>query len=431
MEQLLDRSIPPLIKLQDEFNIRHADKAILDNGISLYSVSAGFQDVIRVEFLFPNPQFNPQKPLTVNATHRLLNEGTSKHNAQQLADMVDYYGSFYETDQSADYCSVVLLSLNKHLEETLPIVYEIVTDAVFPDHELSVFKQNNKQRLVVENERVNSVARKKFNEMMFGANHPYGFYIKPEHYEAIQRDDLKQYHKKHYTASHCTIIVSGIVNKKAIKAINNVFGKKEWLGESYHLKSNYSAEVFKEKKVFVQKADALQSAIRVGKLMFNKKHPDYAGMQVLNTILGGYFGSRLMKNIREDKGYTYGIGSALVSMQHEGYFFITSEVGVEVTNATLDEIYKEIKTLQTEPVPNDELTIVKNYILGSFLKSIDGSFNLADRWKSLMLYGLDYDYYDKYINTVKNITSEQLLLLAQKYFDESSLYELVVGNKTK
>jgi len=428
MEQLLDRSIPPLIKLQDEFDIRHADKAVLDNGISLYSVSAGFQDVIRVEFIFTNPQFNPEKPLTVNATNRLLGEGTSKHNAQQLADMVDYYGSFYETDQSADYCSVVLLSLNKHLENTLPIVYEIVSDAVFPEHELSVFKQNNRQRLVVENERVNSVARKKFNEMMFGANHPYGFYVKPEHYEAIQREDLKQFHKKQYTASHCTVIVSGIVSDKAIKAINKVFGSKEWLGESNHLKTNYSADITKEKKVYLQKADALQSAIRVGKPMFNKKHPDYAGMQVLNTILGGYFGSRLMKNIREDKGYTYGIGSALVSMIHDGYFFIASEVGVEVTNATLDEIYKEIKTLQTEPVPDDELTIVKNYILGSFLKSIDGSFNLADRWKSLMLYGLDYDYYDKYINTVKNISSEMLLLLAQKYFDESTLYELVVGN---
>jgi predicted Zn-dependent peptidase len=152
-------------------------------------------------------------------------------------------------------------------------------------------------------------------------------------------------------------------------------------------------------------------------------------MLVLNTLLGGYFGSRLMKNIREDKGYTYGIGSAMVSMRDGGYFFVASEVGADVCNAALGEIYKEIALLRTEPVSEEELQMVKNYMLGSFLKSIDGAFNLADRWKGLMFYNLGYDYYYRFIETIKSITPHQIMELAQKHFTEDSFYELVVGKK--
>ena len=163
--------------------------------------------------------------------------------------------------------------------------------------------------------------------------------------------------------------------------------------------------------------------------MFSKTHPDYVGMQVLNTILGGYFGSRLMKNIREEKGYTYGIGSAVVSLMHGGYFFITSEVGAEVCSPALTEIYNELEILRREPVAEDELQMVKNYMLGSFLKSIDGAFNLADRWKGIMFYNLGYDYYERYIKTVSMITPEELMALAQKYFGKENMSELVVGKK--
>ena len=180
---------------------------------------------------------------------------------------------------------------------------------------------------------------------------------------------------------------------------------------------------------YIERDNAIQSAIRIGRPMFNKTHPDYAGMQVLNTILGGYFGSRLMKNIREDKGFTYGIGSAAVSLLNEGYFFIASEVGAEVCEEALVEVYKEMEILCREPVPDEELQMVKNYMLGSFLKSIDGAFNLADRWKGIMFYNLGYDYYNRFINTVSAISSAEVMMLAQKYLSREDMCELVVGKK--
>jgi predicted Zn-dependent peptidase len=163
--------------------------------------------------------------------------------------------------------------------------------------------------------------------------------------------------------------------------------------------------------------------------MPTKTHKDFHSLTVLNTILGGYFGSRLMTNIREDKGYTYGIGSGMIPLKKAGYFFISTEVGVEVCNKAIDEIYIEINRLRNESISEKELILVKNYMIGSFLRSIDGPFALANRFKSIMEYDLDYSYYDDYISTIKNIKASDLLNLANKYLDPNSMTEVVAGKR--
>ena len=180
---------------------------------------------------------------------------------------------------------------------------------------------------------------------------------------------------------------------------------------------------------YIEKGDALQSAIRLGKVAINRSHADFPGMQVLNTILGGYFGSRLMANIREDKGYTYGIGSALVSMKNAGYFFIASEVGADVCGSALDEIYKEINILKQDAVSTEELSLVRNYMLGSMLGSLENAMSHADKFKNIYFSGLGYDYYQNYIRTVKTINPEDLLGLASKYFNTDAFETVIVGKK--
>jgi zinc protease len=180
---------------------------------------------------------------------------------------------------------------------------------------------------------------------------------------------------------------------------------------------------------FLEKEEALQSAIRIGRRTINRSHADFPGLQVLNTILGGYFGSRLMANIREDKGYTYGIGSASVSLKNAGYFFIASEVGAEVCSKAIDEIDKEIEILKTQPVPDDELVLVRNYMLGSLLGSLENAFSHADKFKNIFFYGLGYDYYERYIQTVKDISAERIMELANKYFNAGDFERVIVGKK--
>ncbi len=428
-EPIISRLQPPPLQHITDFSFKHVEKSTLDNGIPVYVLNAGIQDVLRVELIFRNPAFNPLQPLLHSAANRLLSEGTSKHNAQQLAEMVDYFGAYYETDQSSDHSSVLLHTLSKHLGSTLPFIHEIITDAVFPEKELGVYQQNNKQRLTVENEKVASIARRKFSEIVFGPHHAYGYFVYPEDYDKLTQTELKKFHHAQYVSNHCSIIVSGKVNSDVVRMLNNIFGRADWTRTNGVMEKVSDFQSSQKKINYIERDDAIQSAIRVGRPMFNKTHPDYAGMQVLNTLLGGYFGSRLMKNIREDKGYTYGIGSAVVSMIKGGYFFISSEVGSDVCSAALEEIYKEIELLKTEPVPEEELQMVKNYMLGSFLKNIDGAFNLADRWKGIMFYDLDYGYYDNFIQTVKSVSSAEIMQLAGKYFQREDLYELVVGKK--
>ena len=150
---------------------------------------------------------------------------------------------------------------------------------------------------------------------------------------------------------------------------------------------------------------------------------------MVNTILGGYFGSRLMANIREEKGYTYGIGSRMVSMNNAGYIYISTEVGTNVCDDAVNEIYKEIDKLRNELVSSEELNLVKNYMMGDFLRSADGPFALADKFKKIMFYDLSYSYYDEFVKTVKTITPEQIQSLADQYLNPDDLYELVVGKK--
>ena len=221
------------------------------------------------------------------------------------------------------------------------------------------------------------------------------------------------------------IVASGKIDSQVTKIVSDCFSslqlKDELPAAAYTINSSG------RKEVFIEKVDAMQSAIRIGRRLFNKKHQDYFGMQVLNTILGGYFGSRLMSNIREDKGYTYGIGSGVSSMLYDGFFYISTEVGVDVTKATLHEIYKEVETLQQTIVPEEELTLVKNYLLGTFLRSVDGPFAMSEKFTAIKNYGLTNDFYVAYVNYLKQVKAADLLLLAQKYLNKNELSELIVG----
>lgn len=427
--ETIDRKQSPAFKTIGQIDIIKATEQKLDNGIPVYTVDAGTQELIKIELIFRAGIRQQSAPLAASITNSMLNEGTSKRSAQQIADAVDYYGAFLETGVDHDYASVSLYTLNKHLASTLPVVEEIIKDSVFPQGELDTMLQNKKQKFIVEGQKVNHLARRKFGELIFGTKHPYGKVLRETDFDTLQRSSLVAFHKGFYHAGNCRIVLAGKVEKNMHALLNKHFGGNDWSNPKPAANPNAGPFESAYGKHLVAKDDALQSAIRMGRLLFNKKHPDYQRMQVLNTILGGYFGSRLMANIREDKGYTYGIGSGVVSLQETGYFFISTEVGVDVCNAAIGEVYKEMKRLRDEPVPADELDLVKNYLLGAFLRSVDGPFALADKFKGIMEYDLGYDYFDRFIHTIRTISATELMELANTYLKEDVMTELVAGKR--
>ncbi len=167
--------------------------------------------------------------------------------------------------------------------------------------------------------------------------------------------------------------------------------------------------------------------MQVGNAAISKDHPEFDELTVVNTLFGGYFGSRLMANIREEKGYTYGIYSALTAYKHGAIFEVSTDIGKEYRDATLNEIQKEFSLLQTELVDEDELQTVKNYMSGKILRSADGAFRFSDVLKGLLLFDRKPESLNEYLQTIQQISSERIMELAQKHFDFEKMYKVAVG----
>ena len=424
---MIDRALAPVYGEVENIELIRAKPLVLANGLKLFSINGGEQDLVRIEFIFSNTNYDSAKPLQTFATNTMLNDGTSELSSTQIADKIDYYGAFLQTEYANDHSTVTLFTLNKHLANTLPIVKAIISDSIFPQVELDTLIRNQKQKLSVSLEKNDFLSRKTFSHVLFGDT-LYGYDIAATDYDKLSRDQLNTYFKLAYQPKNCTVIISGKVNEDTITLIDKYFGS-DW-NNSIDVKENeFKFTTGSGQENFLERADALQSAIRIGQVSINRKHADFPGLQVLNTIFGGYFGSRLMANIREDKGFTYGIGSALVSLKNTGYFFIASEVGAEVCSATLTEIEKEITLLKEQPVTEGELALVRNYMLGSMLGSLENSLSHADKFKNVYFSGLDYDYYKNYINTVRNIGPDELQALANRYLNFNSFEKVIVGKK--
>ncbi|MDN3588716.1 pitrilysin family protein [Pedobacter aquatilis] len=423
---MLNRTQAPDFKQVNKIEFIKPVKQVLNNSVPVFTIFSGEQDLVRIEFIFNNVNWNPEKPLQAIAVNALLNNGTNKLSAKEIAEKIDFYGAFFQTEYNQDQSTVTLYTLNKHLKSVLPIVKDVISESQFPQKELDIYIQNQKQKLQVNLQKNDVLARKEFSNALFGDT-AYGVDIKLKHYDALKRDDLVDYFKNAYAPNNCTIIVSGKFDEQGFELLNTEFGQNWDNGNA--VKNIFSFQSPVKNIVYKEKSESLQSAIRIGQLSINRKHEDFAGVQILNTVLGGYFGSRLMANIREDKGYTYGIGSGIVSLHNSGYFFIGTEVGADVCADALKEIYKEIEILKAEEVTEEELSLVKNYMLGSMLGSLENVFSHADKFKNIYFSGLDYTYYENYIAKVKSITAKELQALANKYLTIESFTEIVVGKK--
>jgi predicted Zn-dependent peptidase len=399
----------------------------LDNGIKVYVINAGIQDLVHVEFNFNAGSWYQKWPFVAMSANNLMKEGTQNMTARQIADELDYYGAYHESSAEKDSAYQALYTLNKYLPETLKVMAEIIKRPLFDKKEVEIYLQKKHQGLLVQMEKVDYMAHIHFGELLYGSEHPYGKWAGPEEVKNVDRDNIAAFHKQYYCSSNCYIIVAGKVEDSAINLLNKYFGGEDWNGPVIKDEALFDIQSAEGLNHHVEKHDALQSALRIGKVLFNRTHPDFPGVHVLNTILGGYFGSRLMTNIREDKGLTYGIGSGLVSLKHSGYFYISSEVGADVADEAMNEIFKEIELLQKVPVGASELNLVKNYLGGNFLRAVDGPFSLAERFKDIHEHNLGIDHYFRMLDTVQKITPDELMELANRYLNIDSLYRLKVG----
>jgi predicted Zn-dependent peptidase len=310
----------------------------------------------------------------------------------------------------------------------LPVVAEIITDSIFPQKELEIYIQNSKQRLQVNLQKCEFVASRLIDANLFGENHPYGRYSNLEDYSALERNDLVDFYDKYYRNGHCVIFIAGKLPPGIIDSLERDFGRLP-------LKSHRQADVNipvpiqpspQKKQLLINDPQGVQAAIRIARHFPNRHHPDFQKVMVLNNIYGGFFGSRLMANIREEKGYTYGIYSYMLNLIQQSGWLVSTEAGRDVSVSTVHEIYAEMEDLREEPVDEEELRMTRNYMIGTILGELDGPFQVLSRWKNLILNDLDENYFYSAIRTIKTISAEELQELAKKYLVPDEFYELVV-----
>lgn len=425
---MLNRTIAPEVNPIEHIDIVQAEKRQLSNGIPVSFVNAGSQDVVKIDFIFDAGTWFQPENLVASLCNSMLEEGAENFTAAEIAERFDFYGAYLQLVADQNYGFVNVISLGKHLPAILEVTEDLVKRSVFPEHELQVLIDKNKQKFLLENEKVRTLCQKKFTQVLFGNAHPYAINNKLEDFDTITRDMLVQFYRQRYHSGNCRIIVAGKVDGDVLRLLDRHFGGTDWHRE-VEPDIPYAVQPDLQKYHHAEKANGVQSAIRVGKFWVPKSHPDFHALSVLVTILGGYFGSRLMANIREEKGYTYGIGSFVLTLKHASYMVISTEVGNEYIEPTLKEIAAEMRHLQTEPISENELETVKSYLLGEFLRDFDGPFALAGSFKAIDDFNLDYSFYDQYLQTLHELTAARLLELAQHYLNPDDFYTVVAGNQ--
>ena len=418
----------PKLVVPDTLVLPDVEKIRLGNGIPVFLLREGLQELVRIDFVFRAGRWYESRSLVAAATNALLNEGTTRYTSKQLAEALDYYGAYLQFYAEADRAGVILFCLAKFLDKTLPYVREILRDSVFPEHEITLHLDHSRQQFMINSERVSFLAKQAFMNTIFGTRHPYGRPVVKSDFDHVGRPDLVNHYQSCYGTRELTILVAGQWTASMPGLLEEHFGSTDWNHGHQGTEGPHSYDVPDiPKRHVVEKKDALQSAIRIGKPTINRMHPDYTGLRIATTILGGYFGSRLMKNIREDKGYTYGIGAQLVSFEQGGYFAVTSEVGSQVSRQAIKEVEYEMRTLCDTRIPEAELQLVRNYMLGNWMRLFDGPMVSAETYRVLTDYQLDDTYFQKAFDELKHMNGERIQSLARAYLDPEEMTEVIAG----
>jgi predicted Zn-dependent peptidase len=421
---MIDRNIPPKTYSICELKPSLATCYRLKNGISVVGLKDPNLTLIRLDIRLKAGSYYQKKQLVSHATIKLITEGIQSMTSEQIAEQLDYAGAYFEVISDRDFATFSIYFPKKEGEKVIAVVGKLFIEAIFPEDKVIILKKNVSKNLAINKEKTSYLAYSHFITHVFGKQHPYGISLQPEDVNRINQEDIVDFYKQHFHAGNIRLFLTGNIDDDFLNLLENTIGR---IGYKEANQQNLIPVTPSEGKFVIEKENAVQSSICIGKRLFNYQHQDWIEMYVLNTVLGGYFGSRLMTNIREIKGLTYGIYSQMLSFQMDGLFVIRADVNKEQVGEAIDEIYKELDILRNNPVSEEELTLVKNYLYGSLLRQFDGVFSQIDRIILMNDYILASDYWTQYIETIKNITSSRLQELANRYFQSDNMIEVVVG----
>lgn len=422
---MIDRTIAPALSAINRPSLWRHQKNQLANGIEMACLHDPSQETFKIDISFPAGAYYQPRPVTASTMLNMLNEGTRRHSAEEIAETFDYHGAYVDYNCGMHRSEISLISLTKYASPTIQMLAELIRESVFPEKELEIYLRNRKQQLLVDLEKTAYLARMELSRRLYGEQHPYANHFTLADFDRITPSLLDAFYRERVQAAGCRIVACGNVNETVLREIERSFSSMPRL--PFPAEKQYAIIPAAPGRYHVEKPNAVQTSIRIGKKGVHLTDKDYTDFQLLNMVLGGYFGSRLMSNIREEKGYTYGIASYNVSLPLAAHWMIATDVNAVQTEATIDECLKEIQRLREEPIPQEELDLVKSNFNGEILRELDGVFAQSDALKHKLNYGLDNSFYLEIIDRIKACTADDLQAMAVKHLDPAEMIIVTAG----
>ena len=417
----------PEIKAMEMQNIKLPQKVQLPNGVPLFLINEGVREVIRLDLLFRGGYAVQSKPLQALFTNRMLREGSRALNAAAVSRKIDSCGAWIETYSSQNCNHITLYTLRRHLPELLKVLDEIVKNPAFPQKNLDVVRRANKSHFLINSRKVDVVAQRYFERAIWGSDHKFGRLVCAEDYDAINVELLQEYYTNVYGSQNCSIFLSGKFDGAAVENLSEYFGKEQWGASSSVVIPDRLPLSAVSGRVTAKVDDTMQSGIKIGTMTVDSSHPDFYALKYLTVLLGGFFGSRLMTNIRERNGYTYHIEADLTAFGSRNAFSVTSEAANEYVQPLIDEVYNEFRRLQTEPVSAEEMEKLRNCTLGELCREYEGVLAKADVFINTWLSGEPFDGVNRYLDVVRTASPDDFMRLACKYLLPEKMVEVVAG----
>jgi zinc protease len=423
---MLDRTVAPTVQPLASVTLPAADVFSLPNRARLHILRNDTQPVIRLQAVFrAGKWYEPGAGISL-LTARMLLEGTRTRSARQIAEEVAFYGASLECEQGFDRATLTLYCLSRHLEKLIPLFLDVITEPTFPELELGQLKARTIQNVRIERQKTSYLAAERFSRNLYGATFPYGVVFDEKVFEQVTAEELVVFHRHSYQLAEAEIFLCGDVTTKHKELL------EKSLDSVIHTdapKLSFAALLAQSSPPvdYVTVEGSLQASLRIGRLWPSSNDPRTHQLQVLVKVLGGYFGSRLMKNIREDKGFTYGIHSSIGPREHGTSFVIGSDVNAHSAEAAVKEIHKELRKLQEELIPADELQTVKNYMAGKFANELSTVFEQCDKYKSIIFFDLPTTFYSDFLLQISVVDAITLRNLAQEYLSPYQMIEVIAG----
>jgi predicted Zn-dependent peptidase len=408
---MLNRQVAPKSFMLKDLSLTRPEVKELSNELSVHIIQDDTNPVLKIDVLFPAGKVNDEKPGQSLICAKLMVEGTKSYPESELQELLDHYGAHLDVSVDYDYTTVTLLCLKEHIHPLLPVLKSAITEPLFDPEDFEKIKLQQLQKIRVNNQKNALIATKNLRKKLLNGT-PYSKILEEEYLNDISREDIENYFNQYFTLKP-EIVAAGDFDDDIFNFFEEHFGMLEFSSMDSDYESKLSPIIEDD---LIKREGSVQASIRMGAISIPRTHPDYYDLSITNEIFGGYFGSRLMKNIREDKGYTYGIYSVLINYKHLDYHIIGADVKIDHVEDTVAEVYREMENLKNSPVPEEEIETIKNYMLGNIASSLDTVFHQSENYKAKLAEGADYlDYFEAYVNSIRNITADRIMEISKKY----------------